>query len=145
MNYRRGATLLMAMLVAAVMLSASVAVANIALQEITFSVSERDSNKAFFAADLGLECGIYWDLTKNVFLDNNNNFVDIQCGGTEITTRNGQGGVEVGFDINGEGYCSKVLIKKTGPESTVESRGYSSGCNEFTDRTVERALRSTYR
>ncbi len=55
------------MIVISIVLSASLAVAVLILGEIEFSILSRESQRAFFAADAGAECALYWDIKKYSF------------------------------------------------------------------------------
>lgn len=59
---QRGFTLFYAVLVASLMLAIGLAIFNITFKEFVLSSGARDSAGAFYAADTGLECALYWDL-----------------------------------------------------------------------------------
>ena len=84
----RGVTLFIAVTIMAILLFISFAVVNIALKSTIFATSGRDSQFAFYAADAGIECALYWD-TKPAS-SKFNPLVDggaIYCGGTEAFPR----------------------------------------------------------
>lgn len=58
----RGFTLYYAALFAGVLVIIGGALLNLALKEFRLSATLRDSEYAFFAADSGTECALYWDL-----------------------------------------------------------------------------------
>lgn len=58
----KGFTLLFAVLVSTLVLSVGASIISIALKQIILSGSARDSQFAFYAANTGIECGLYWDL-----------------------------------------------------------------------------------
>jgi hypothetical protein len=62
-----GFTLLLAALVASLVLSLGVSIFTIARKSILLSTMGRDSQYAFYAADTGAECALYWDLRHNHF------------------------------------------------------------------------------
>jgi Tfp pilus assembly protein PilX len=64
LNYKKqkGMTLFISIVIMAILLFISFAVMSIALKATLFASSGRDSEFAFYAADSGLECAIYWDL-----------------------------------------------------------------------------------
>ncbi len=65
---RRGFVILFAVTLAAILLSISLGVASIALKEIKFSSSASGTNEAFFAADTGAECALFYDKSsENAF------------------------------------------------------------------------------
>lgn len=57
-----GFALLFAILTASLILTVGLAIFNITLKEFVLSSQIRDSQFAFYAADTGLECALYWDL-----------------------------------------------------------------------------------
>src|SRR3989344_3546084 len=57
----RGITLFIAVIASSLLLLVSLAVVNITYKDILFSSSARDSQFAFYAADSGVECAMYWD------------------------------------------------------------------------------------
>lgn len=56
-----GMTLFISVVVMSILLFISFAVINITLKATTFATSGRDSQYAFYAADSGIECALYWD------------------------------------------------------------------------------------
>lgn len=63
MRSSRGYALLLAILIANIVLAMSLGIFSIALKEVTLTTYLRDSQSAFAAADLGLECGLFWDMS----------------------------------------------------------------------------------
>ncbi len=53
--------MLFAVLVSSVLLSVGVSIFNLTIKELVLSSSGRESQFAFYAADTGIECAIYWD------------------------------------------------------------------------------------
>lgn len=97
----RGFTLLFAILVAILVLAVGTSIINIALKQVILSGAGRESQFAFYAANSGLECALYWDLNgsyidesgqpKYVFPPPNSDsssrrvdLNDVYCGGTNI-------------------------------------------------------------
>ncbi len=56
-----GFVILFAVTLAAILLSIALGVSNVALKEIKFGTSAKDTNEAFFAADTGAECALVND------------------------------------------------------------------------------------
>jgi len=63
----RGFTLLLSALIASVVLALGVSIFEITLKQISLSSMGRDSQFAFYAADTGAECALYWDIRWNYF------------------------------------------------------------------------------
>ena len=57
----RGMTLFIAIAIMSILLFISFAVVNITVKGTIFATFGRDSQYAFYAADSGAECAIYWD------------------------------------------------------------------------------------
>jgi len=62
-----GFTILLAALVASLVLSLGISVFAIAQKQLILSSLSRTSQYAFYAADTGAECALYWDLRHLAF------------------------------------------------------------------------------
>lgn len=139
-----GFTLFISLIIASVIMIIGVSLHNLVVKELLFSFSGRESEKAFFAADSGIECGLYWDKNGNF----NVSPYTINCAGLEIT--NPMNASSTTFDLNFlNGACSRVIVEKGIPEilpytTRITSRGYNVSCNDASSRRVERGLRSSY-
>lgn len=60
--HTKGFTLFYAVLTASLLLAIGIAIFNITFKELILSSGARESANAFYAADTGLECALYWDL-----------------------------------------------------------------------------------
>lgn len=154
-NYRlqteKGFTLLVAVLVSGVLMAIGLAIFNITIKEVLLSSTGRDSQFAFYAADSGIECALYWDLKGGGFSTTTD--TSINCNDTPMTVGAAVYGVpteftfEVGGSFEVDGFCSIVEITKseTHPRTTIESKGYNTDCNDTVNpRRIERAIRATY-
>ncbi|MEI8130494.1 MAG: hypothetical protein WCG55_03240 [bacterium] len=64
----KGVALLFVILLTSVLLLVSIGITNISYRETTFSFEAQESDRAFFAADTGIECALYLDApTRGVF------------------------------------------------------------------------------
>ena len=122
--------LLFAVTLAAIFLSIALGVANVALKEINFSTSAKDTNDAFFAADSGIEQALYNDKTSGFYPDNGKvSFIVPNLGSAS------QG-------------CAYVTVDKTAsPTVIITANGYNIGngsCNSTNPNRVERELVTTY-
>ena len=137
---KRGFVLLFAVTLSSILLAISLGVANIALKEIKFGTSARDTNDAFFAADTGIEYALFNDKPpSSLFIPSpgtlqNWDFVVSGLGG---------GGVS----------CAKVTVTKdnTSPPATatsIVSKGYNIGdpvlCSSSNPDRIERELKISY-
>ncbi|HEV7424440.1 MAG TPA: hypothetical protein VGO21_04595, partial [Candidatus Paceibacterota bacterium] len=67
-GFRSGFVILFAVTLASIILAVTLGAINVALKEIKFSTNAKDTNNAFFAADVGVECAEYYDKsTINAF------------------------------------------------------------------------------
>ncbi len=60
---RRGAILLIAVTVASLVLAIGLGILNLVTKEIILSIYSRESGKAFYASNTGLECALFWDIS----------------------------------------------------------------------------------
>ena len=58
---KKGFVILFAVTLSAILLSIALGVSNIAFNEAKFSTSVKNTNDAFFAADVGAEQALFWD------------------------------------------------------------------------------------
>ena len=150
-----GFTLLMASLVGSMLLAIGLAIFNLALKEVVLSSSGRESQFAFFAADSGSECALYWDF-KNVsgvsaFATSTSSTISCNYDAQNSANQNitvGGGGLGnptsvFSLTFNPDPYCVTVSVTKGNGTTVIESRGYNT-CNVSNPRRVERALRVEY-
>lgn len=64
---QRGFTLLLATLTASLLLLLGASIFGLIKKEVILSSLGRDSQFAFYAADSGAECALYWDFRQNLF------------------------------------------------------------------------------
>ncbi|MEX0652400.1 MAG: pilus assembly PilX N-terminal domain-containing protein [Candidatus Paceibacterota bacterium] len=143
---KRGFTLLVAVLISGVLLSIGLAIFNITIKELLLSSSGRESQFAFYAADSGIECALYWDQKGSAF--STSTAGAIACNSTSIPEVGGLGyNSAMTFQFEVDGYCSAVSVTKseTHPRTKIESKGYNTTCdNTVNPRRIERAIRVTY-
>ncbi|PCH92027.1 hypothetical protein COB80_00760 [Candidatus Kaiserbacteria bacterium] len=159
---QRGFTLMLASLVASLLTALGLAMFTIAQKEIILSSLGRDSQVAFYAADTGAECALYWAFRHNAFStttvfagDTTPSCADqpLQDFPTPYETGNpdgvpGLGGGDIStFWFEPNGRCVYVMITKQGtyPHTIVESLGYNTPCDQPNHpRRLERAVRTTF-
>ena len=81
---------MVAVVTAGILLIIAMSIGGIALKEQILSTSNKESQVAFYAADTGMECALYWDQVKGVFaLDVNGNqsslVNSVKCNNSAIT------------------------------------------------------------
>lgn len=146
-----GFTLLFAVLIGSLLFTLGIAIGNIALKEIILSSSGKQSEKAFFSADAGTECALYWDIQQVAFPDRSGTDPSaINCAGSSIMptllSANAQSATTE-FKLNNASFCAQVRVAKTrvpAASTLIESRGQSDCNSGDNPARVERALRVTY-
>jgi hypothetical protein len=166
LNSEKGMTLFIAIVIMGLLLLINFAATEIAIKGSLFASSGRDSQYAFYAADAGLECAIYWDSKPALSAFATTTSGTITCGtqtintgsqnpinGTSTTSFIGGGGSAnptsvFGFDLN-QGlnalpFCVIVTVTKNPDNTTyIKSRGYNT-CDTSNSRRVERGIEVTY-
>jgi hypothetical protein len=112
--------------------------ATIGISEVQISGLGRDAQSAFYAADAGSECAMYWDLQKNIF--NSGDVDDIECGGSDAIKVSANT-----FKVKFGAYCAEVAVTKTGGKTDITSTGYRSNCsNEPENVLLARKVKTSY-
>ena len=154
-----GFVLLFSIMISSIILLITLGVSNIALKEINFTISAKDTNDAFFAADTGAECALFNDKTsgglESAFIENGSG---VSCLGTTITFTNPPSSSPWNFVLTGLGStgkaCAKVTVKKDIFDglntTTIISKGYNNndtstdtGCSPASN-AVERFIELSY-
>ena len=151
---KRGFTLLIAVLTASVLLAVGFAIYNIVSKELVFSSTGRESQFAFYAADSGIECALYWD--KQGAFATSSSLTSLQCAdritqGTlerESLSSGGENYYQTTFLLWMEGVqsgsCAQVEVRKFASNRTeVRSFGYNT-CVTSNPRRLERGIRAQY-
>lgn len=141
-SINKGFTLLLAVLITSIALGISFGLSAFVIRELNISIIGRESQKAVFASDSGVECALYWDLIKSAFATSTSS--QISCAGANYTV-GGASGVST-FTLNfANGACAVVEVDKINyyPQTKVDSRGRST-CVPASPNRVERAFRVMY-
>jgi hypothetical protein len=160
----KGFTLLFASLVVSLVLALGLSIASISLQQFLLASSGRESQEAFYNADTGIECALYYDHGKVAGFQFPVSTTDlpgtINCngqladGGTPV---NNNGTTTTTYLINPSGltcdplsasYAIQVGKKEVNPGSEIfftdiQARGYNT-CEASNPRRVERGLEVRY-
>ncbi len=150
----RGFTLLMAALVAAIVLALGSSIFSIAQKQVTLSSIGRDSVFAFYAADAGAECALYWDIRHSAF-GTSSPATEPECDGQVLnaTGRESSEPYTMEFQIDlftddSSGYCTHVTVAKstTHPFTTIHADGYSTACDNISSsaRALQRSVELNY-
>jgi hypothetical protein len=138
---------MIALLLSNIFLVIGLSVFNIALREIVLSSGARESLFAFYAADGGMECALYWDIEKNHF-STDVDLGNINCSEQDIPVIFTDCGADCSrnvFSLNyPSGSCVNVEVKKLpGDITEIKSFGQNT-CVVSNKNRVERAWRVTY-
>lgn len=159
----RGFTLFIAVIVSSLFLAIGFSLASLSVKQQIISSIGKESQFAFYAADTGIECALYWDFKgTDVFATPSQPTPpssDVKCNNLDVDddlwsiTTNADGSVttKFAFDFPPQTYCAMVTVTKSADLRTkIESRGYNnasrslSSCQSSNPRTVERAIRVNY-
>jgi len=163
-NFKKGYTLLFAVLTAALVLGVAVFILSVSRKQFILATSARDSTYAYYAADSGIECLATQILSVSTSSNNT-----IYCNGRQIDFPGGEllGSTPDGFSGNvyripspspypsyipipfSQGCANAVILmgkNAAGRDKTIiDSRGYNActvdGDPAIGPRTVERGLR----
>ena len=156
---KRGFTLLIAVLVSSVMLSIGVAIYNIVSKQVILSSAGRESQFAFFAADTGVECVLYWDSNFDAFSSSSAQVMS--CAGDRpippenitrvyeedfahtMTTTTTEFSFSMVPGIVNPCVDVKVVRSERPTRTTIESLGHNT-CVITNPRRIERAIRVRY-
>ncbi len=157
-NNQKGFVALFTVLIVSVILAMAIGIASISLKEIVLSSSATEGSKAFYAADSGIECALYYDRVNAIQGGFFNATPDFRCNGNipgfaigptsdfeadEVYT------FEVPFGAQNE-LCADIIVKRQvtlglGYTTLIESKGSNFPCGDDTNpKKVERSIRVTY-
>ncbi|MEK7208622.1 MAG: hypothetical protein AAB699_03720 [Patescibacteria group bacterium] len=152
----RGFTLLFAVLIGSLLFSLGLAVSHVALREVVLAAAGKESERAFYAADAGSECALYFDLrVGGTFPDSSSapRRASVACaGGTSALTVVSETGfaATTTFRLSLASQCADVAVGKVKPQgrasgrTVIESRGRNDCGEGDNPARVERALRVRY-
>lgn len=162
-KHQQGFTILFAVIVSALVLSIGLSIANITLKQIKISSLGRESQIAFYAADSGSECVLYYDLIESAFATSSNSNIaalpaTISCFSQDPTVDFDPSDPNQADDYNatstivfssGSDICAKVQIGKYDTDmdgysdkTLILSRGYNTCTNN--GKQLERGIRIRY-
>jgi len=154
----RGIAIYISVVVTAALVLVSFSVISLAIKQIGTSGAGRDSQGAFYVADSGVECAIYWDfknpLGSSAFATSTTGLINCNSdvnnpGNAGISVGGGGANATSTFSLTflPETYCVNVTVVKSYvagiPKTKIESRGYNS-CSVTNERRVERAILVNY-
>lgn len=146
----KGFTLMLATLIASVVLALGTSIFTLAQKELTLSSVGRDSQFAFYAADTGAECALYWDMRFQLFPTSTPLAKNLTCDSeSRTTTAQAIGGAIISsFQFEPNGYCAKVTVTKkdTAPRTVIRVDGYNTACDTISSSShaLERSVSLKY-
>ncbi len=151
-THSRGFTLLLAALVGSLVLALGLSIVAIARKSVTLSSIGRDSQFAFYAADSGAECALYWDIRHGMFASTTPG-TPAQCDGETLSLTFPPSApyiepYSVSFQYEPNGYCVDVMVLKNDvhPRTEIRADGYSVSCSEVNQsaRALQRSVELRY-
>ncbi|MEK7194060.1 MAG: pilus assembly PilX N-terminal domain-containing protein [Patescibacteria group bacterium] len=144
----KGFTLFIAIVITATLLLVSTGIISVAVKEAFLTTANRHSQEAFYAADSGLECALFWDLknpSQSAFsLTQTSSITCNQQVFPSVGGPSGQSKFTITFPPGPN--CVEVYVIKRAvqiPKTTIEAYGYNT-CNLNDPRRVQRAIRVKY-
>lgn len=150
-GFRSGFVILFAVTISSILLAIALGVSSIALKEVKFGTSAKDTNNAFFAADMGVECALIHDKAEgSIFV--NSSSPQMTCNGVSSITATENPTSFWTFVLSGTGEgdksCARVTVdKRSSPTTTVISKGYNIGdasCASSNPNRIEREIKTSY-
>ncbi len=151
-NQESGFALFVSLVVTGTLLLVATGVVSLAVKQSLISASGRESQQAFYAADTGIECALYWDVKnpsgQSAFATSTGSTIFCNqdaanpgnqwvVGGSVVSTINR-------INFLPDPACAIVTVTKGISGTTkIESLGYNS-CDPTNPRRVERAVRASY-
>jgi hypothetical protein len=148
----QGFTLFIALMVMGTLLLIASGVVTLALKQSSISSAGRDSQYAFYAADTGIECALFWDVQNpsgtSAFSTSTGSTIfcnrDLNNPGNQWVVGGNSVSIINSINFLPDPYCAIVTVTKNANGTTrIESKGYNT-CNAANPRRVERAVRATY-
>ncbi|HEX2792461.1 MAG TPA: hypothetical protein VHO23_01980 [Candidatus Paceibacterota bacterium] len=140
--------MLIAVILTSVLLAIGLALIDVAYKQLVLASTVKQSEAAFYAADAGLECALYWDQQQGAF-SYSTPLSSINCGSRAIAVTSSVSGSTrtSSFSMtcpDGTGTRASIVAYKTSAGATaLYSSGYSS-CSTSDPRRVERGLKVTF-
>jgi Tfp pilus assembly protein PilX len=145
MKKEKGFTLFIAIVVMGTLLLVSTGLVNLAVRQSMLSAASRESQFAFYAADTGMECALYWDIKNSTGVSAfaTTTGTNITCNNSAPQTVGGSATSVFNLTFLPDPYCATVTVSKnTNGTTKIESLGYNTCAASL--RRVERAVRATY-
>lgn len=156
MHSPRGFALVIALILTSVVLAVGVALVDLAVKQLSLASSSKNSQYAFYNADSGLECALYYDQKVNVFYYNSPITPALECNGLTLSNYAGLVNYSVTQDASNRTTtfnipCSDssgiidtiTIIKSSSGTTDIYSNGYNT-CNANSQTRIERGVKIHY-
>jgi hypothetical protein len=159
----KGFVILFAVTLTGIILAIALGVADIAFRENKFATNSKDANDAFFAADTGIECALFFDKPTSCNSGTTTCFpvpassLPVACASATPSNSTSGSTVTYSFMVTGLGStaesCAKVIVTKDGDseppfiKTKIVSKGYNIGgasCSSSNKDPVEREINVRY-
>jgi hypothetical protein len=151
---KKAFVILFAVTLSSIMLAIGLGVADIALKEIKFNTSAKDTNDAFFAADTAIECALMNDKPPSTSFAVSGGSGQVQClGGIINLTGSFPVWKFIIPHLGNPNNCAIVTVSKDNTSkppfilTSMVSKGYNIGdasCNSTNPNRIERELDINY-
>ena len=133
---------MLATLIVSIVLALGTSIFGLVQKELILTSIGRDSQYAFYAADTGAECALYWSERHKIFPTTTPFTVDVSCDGQTKTTSVSAIGNSItsSFRFESSGYCVDVSVEKTlevddTVSTIIHADGYSRNCDSIVGST----------
>ncbi len=140
-----GFALLYTVVIISLLLTIAISISDTSLKQGVLSGLAKDSQIAFYQADAGAECALYYDVALAAFPFGGGTPPPgtMTCGSASIPLTSSTGSYFIYETTTGSAPCFSVRIDKSNPAQTkIESRGHNI-CGA-SPRQVERAIKVRY-
>ncbi|MFZ2049080.1 MAG: hypothetical protein WAV25_02190 [Minisyncoccia bacterium] len=156
-----GFTLFISLTITATLLLVAAGIVTVALRQSFLTSSSRESQYAFYAADSGIECALYWDVKNSTgfsaFATSSPDATNISCNADAANTvgktnpfPSSFGGPAASnistFNLTflDKPYCADVTVTKNSNGTTqIISNGFNT-CDTSNPRRTQRSVKVTY-
>jgi hypothetical protein len=152
---RKGFAMLFTILLISLVLAMALGISNITFKQTILSSLAKDSQIAFYQADAGADCGLYYDFTLGSFpqgstvstvpatLTCGNDTLSLNTSESQTTGPSGDYFIYYFNGAGGSSSCYNIVFDKRASEKLIQSYGYNV-CATSSPRQVERALEVKY-
>lgn len=137
-------------LVASLVLTLGISIFSVAKKQVILSSLGRSSQYAFYAADTGAECALYWDVRFEYFSSSTPTGITPACNGAPLAITGAPGSLPytMSFEFEPNGYCVQVDVTKGAidPRTVIHADGFSTPCDDISisGRALQRSVELSY-